>query len=219
MPSNPLPVNLPAECRKAQKIFQSFVDRTLRLPRTSAFAHAQIDRCSRQWTRSHHPSVRVAPRKGLLLHVGRQSRLRLLRPRRLGNRHRPTGRRDVVCAVSGRYGGRWSRLPGRRRGRRIPDHPQFEGRRQELHVGRQYHSVRSAPRTAGRFTRNQRLNVGRHRSQRRKHVDRRRSAWAKRRRHRRPLRQRQSRGHVFLFPLEGALWRRERRRQHHRRAK
>ncbi|BGP22459.1 SH4 domain protein [Rhodotorula toruloides] len=26
MPSNPLPVNLPAECRKAQKIFQSFVD-------------------------------------------------------------------------------------------------------------------------------------------------------------------------------------------------
>lgn len=27
MPSNPLPVNLPQECRKAQKIFQSFVDR------------------------------------------------------------------------------------------------------------------------------------------------------------------------------------------------
>ncbi|KAJ8296254.1 SH3 domain-containing protein [Rhodotorula toruloides] len=26
MPSNPLPMNLPAECRKAQKIFQSFVD-------------------------------------------------------------------------------------------------------------------------------------------------------------------------------------------------
>lgn len=27
MPSNPLPVNLPQECRKAQKIFQAFVDR------------------------------------------------------------------------------------------------------------------------------------------------------------------------------------------------